>query len=100
MMVWRIIGWILFLAGLSVLLRDAIAWFNTKVWMPIALGQLWYDLDRSSLNLTQAVIQRYVSPFLWDRIIIQILRCWTFAVLVGVGAVILLLARKRRPASP
>jgi hypothetical protein len=46
------------------------------------------------------VIQRYVSPFLWDRIIIQILRCWTFAVLVGVGAVILLLARKRRPPRP
>jgi hypothetical protein len=97
MIIWRIIGSILFLAGLCVLARDALAWFDTKVWMPIALGQLWYDLDRSSLNLVQAVIQRYVSPFLWDRIIVNILLCWAFAVLIGLGAFILLLARKRGP---
>jgi hypothetical protein len=97
MIIWRIIGWILFFAGLSVLARDALAWFHTKVWMPIALGQLWYELDHSSLNLVQAVIQRYVSPFLWDRIIVNILLCWAFAVLIGLGALILLLARKRGP---
>jgi hypothetical protein len=97
MIIWRVIGWILFFSGLSVLARDVFAWFNTKVWMPIALGQLWYELDRSSLNLMQAVIQRYVSPFLWDRIIVSILLCWVFAILIGLGAVILLLARRRRP---
>jgi hypothetical protein len=96
MIVWRVIGWIVFLAGLSVLVRDVIAWFNTKIWAPIAIGQLWYELDRSSLNLVQAVTQRYVSPFLWDRIIVNILLCWAFAVLVGLGGLILLLARKHR----
>jgi hypothetical protein len=98
MVVWRAIGWLLFLAGLSVLGRDVIAWFETRVWTPIALGELWYDLDRSSLNLVQAVIQRYVSAFLWDQIIVRLLLCWAFAVLIAVGAVILLLAR-RRPAT-
>ena len=67
MIVWRVIGWILLLAGLSVLVRDVIASFDTGVWRPIAVGQLWYDFDRSSLNLVQAVIQRYVSPFLWNQ---------------------------------
>ena len=67
MIVWRIIGWIVLLAGLSVLVRDAIAGFDTGVWRPIAVGQLWYDIDRSSLNLVQAVTQRYVSPFLWNQ---------------------------------
>jgi hypothetical protein len=97
MIIWRIIGGILFLAGLAVLARDALAWFDTKVWKPMAIGQLWYELDRSSLNLVQAVIQRYVSPFLWDHIIVKILLCWAFAVLIGLGAFILLLARKRGP---
>jgi hypothetical protein len=92
--VWRALGWILCIAGLSVLVRDAVAWFETKTWMPIAVGQLWYTLDRSSLNLVQAVIQRYVSPVLWDRVLVPILLCWAFAVLIGLGAVILLLARK------
>jgi hypothetical protein len=98
MIVWRSIGWLFFLAGVAVLVRDGIAWFSTKVWMPVALGQLWYELNRSSLNLTQAVVQRYLSPFLWDRIILPVLLCWAFAVLIGIGAAILLLARPRRPA--
>ena len=95
MIVWRILGWIMLLAGLSALVRDVIAWLNTKVWAPLAVGQLWYELNRSSLNLVQAVIQRYVSPFLWDRVIVDILLCWAFALLIGLGAAILLLARKR-----
>jgi hypothetical protein len=97
MIVWRAIGWILCIAGAAVLVRDAVAWFETKLWMPIAVGQLWYALDRSSLNLVQAVIQRYVSPFLWDRILVPFLLCWASAVLIGLGTVILVLARKRRP---
>jgi hypothetical protein len=95
MIVWRILGWLTLLAGLSALVRDVVAWFNTKVWAPLAIGQLWYGLNRSSLNLVQAVIQRYVSPFLWDRVIVNMLLCWAFAVLIGLGAAILLLARKR-----
>ncbi len=95
MIVWRIIGWVVFLAGLSLLVRDVIAWFNTKVWAPIAVGQLWYDLDRSSLNLVQAVTQRYFSSLLWDRVIVNILLCWASAVLIGLGALVLLLAHRR-----
>lgn len=95
MIVWRIVGWGALLAGLSVLVRDVIAWFDNRVWAPLALGQLWYELDRSSLNLVQAVTQRYISAFLWDRVIINILLCWAFAALIGLGLAILLLARKR-----
>lgn len=96
MIVWRIIGWVMFLAGLSVLARDLIAWFDSKIWAPVAVGQLWYEIDRSSLNLVQAVIQRYVSPFLWDRIIVNILLCWASALLIGLGAAVLLLTRTNR----
>lgn len=95
MIVWRLIGWIFLLAGLSVLARDVVSWIETKVWTPLALGQLWYGLNRSSLNLVQAVTQRYVSPFVWDQIIVNILLCWAFAVLIGIGAAIVLLAHKR-----
>jgi hypothetical protein len=96
MIVWRIIGWIALLAGLSMLARDVIAWFDTRVWAPLALGQLWYEIDRSSLNLVQAVTERYISPFLWDRILVRILLCWAFAILIGLGSAILLLIRTRR----
>ena len=102
-MIGRLIGWIIFLAGLSVLVRDVMVWIDTKDWAPIALGQLWFDLNRSSLNLVQAVVQRYIHPFLWDPIIVSILLCWAFVVLMVLGVLILAVsgrrARQRRPLS-
>lgn len=94
-MIGRLIGWIFFLAGLSVLVRDVLVWIDTKHWAPIALGQLWYDLNRSSLNLVQAVVQRYIHPFFWDPIIVTILLWWAFAVLMVLGLLILALFGRR-----
>ena len=95
MIVGRVIGWILFLAGAAVLVRDLLVWIDTKHWAPIALGQLWYDLNRSSLNLVQAVTQRYIHPFLWDPVIVSILLSWAFAVLMVFGVLLIVLFRKR-----
>jgi hypothetical protein len=94
-MIGRLIGWIIFLAGVSVLVRDVLIWIDTKQWAPISLGQLWFDLSRSSLNLVQAVVQRYIHPFLWDPIIVTILLCWAFAVLMVFGLLILALSGRR-----
>src|ERR1700730_2358660 len=98
-MIGRLIGWIIFLAGVSVLAWDVKGWVDTGHWAPIAVGQLWYDLDRASLNLVQAVVQRYLHPFLWDPVIVTILLCWAFAVLMVLGLLILALSgrRARRP---
>ena len=102
-MIGRLIGWVLFLAGLSVLVRDVLVSIDAKRWAPIALGQLWFDLNRSSLNLTQAIVQRYIHPFLWDPIIVTLLLCWAFAVFMVLGLVILAIsssrARQRLPFS-
>ena len=94
MIVGRVIGWIVFLAGAAVLVRDLLVWIDTKHWAPIALGQLWYDLNRSSLNLVQAVVQRYIHPFLWDPIIVTILLWWAFAVLMVLGVLLHVVFRK------
>ena len=95
MIIGRLIGWIVFLAGAAVLIHDVIVWIETKIWAPIALGQLWYELNRSSLNITQAVTQRYIHPFLWDPIIVSILWCWAFAVLMTLGLIILVIFTRR-----
>jgi hypothetical protein len=95
MILGRLIGWIVFLAGGAVLVRDFLVWVDTKTWAPIALGQLWYQLNRSSLNLVQAVVQRYIHPFLWDPIIVSILLCWAFAVLMVLGLLILVIFGRR-----
>ena len=95
MIVGRVIGWIILLAGGAVLVRDLLVWIDTKHWAPVALGQLWYQLNRSSLNLVQAVVQRYIHPFLWDPIIVSILLSWAFAVLMLLAALLLVHIRRR-----
>src|SRR5271169_1418511 len=95
MIVGRVIGWIALLAGAAVLVRDLLVWIDTKHWAPIALGKLWYDLNRSSLNLVQAVVQRYIHPFLWDPIIVTVLLWWAFAVLLVLGLLILAVSGRR-----
>ena len=95
MIVGRLIGWVALLAGAAVLVRDGLVWIYTKHWAPLALGQLWYELNRSSLNLVQAVTQRYIHPSLWDPIIVSILLSWAFAVLMTLGLLLLAVFRKR-----
>ena len=38
MIVCRIFGWILLVAGFSALLRDGLVWFDTGRWVPLAIG--------------------------------------------------------------
>jgi hypothetical protein len=84
-----VIGWIFFLAGLAVLVRDYKVLVDTGHWWPIALGQLWWEFNPSSLNLVRVVTLRYI-PFLWDPVIFNVLSwCWASALLMLLGLVIL-----------
>jgi hypothetical protein len=98
MIVGRIIGWLLLVAAGLALAGDVFAWYHTGTWRLSAAGELWYRLDRGSLNLVQAVIQRYVATWLWDPVIQTILQLYAF-VLFAVPGLLLLWAfhsRERR----
>ena len=58
--------------------------------LPLALGQAWFNLDPESLNLVQAVVERHIWPPLWDPVIITVLRWPAWAVL-GLPALVLLI---------
>jgi ABC-type Fe3+ transport system permease subunit len=88
--VGAIIGWILVLlacaaAGLDAL--DAVA--NGAMRLRPA-GEVWYKLDAPSLNLIQAVVERYIWPTLWDPIILAVLQ-WPLALVFGVPGLLLVL---------
>lgn len=87
MIVSALIGWILILGAAFALGRQAHLWWQSGTFEPLALGQLWYDLDPGSLNLAQAVVQRYLLPELWDPGIITLLQWPSWAVLgiPGIG---------------
>ncbi|PCJ70449.1 MAG: hypothetical protein COA62_07630 [Rhodobiaceae bacterium] len=49
-------------------------------------GEVWFELSRNTLNLMQAVVQRYLSPSLWDPAIVSVLKLPLVAVLGLIGA--------------
>jgi hypothetical protein len=60
------------------------------------LGTSWFAVSPGTLNLAQALVQRYVFPSLWDPLIVSILNLPGFAVFLVLA--LLFYAIGRRPA--
>ncbi len=61
------------------------------------LGQYWNDVHTGSLQLFQAGIERHVSPSLWQVVIQPVLEQPAWLVLGVLGAVLILIGRKKKP---
>ncbi len=95
MIVVRIIGWLLLLAGVIVLGRDVLAWRDTGVLAPVSLEQLWLELGRASL----ARFEGALAP--WALTITRpALAPWAAPCLVAIGFVLAWFGRKRQQQRP
>jgi|SRR5690606_14625935 hypothetical protein len=94
MIVGRAIGWILCIAALAFLFRDVAVLAVTGSFTPLITGQLWHDFSPYTLNLAQAVVQRYISPWLWDPVIRTWL-LWPAWISFGLIGLILVLVFRR-----
>jgi hypothetical protein len=61
----------------------------------LAVGALWFKLSPFGINLTQAVIQRYVWPPLWDPGIVAILVLPAAPMAAALGAIAVWATRRR-----
>jgi len=98
MLFCRLVGLALLAGAVVALGADGLRSLQQRALAPQALGELWFLLSPDSLNLLQAVVQRYLWPWLWDPAAVWLLRLpsWLILGLVGLG---LRLACRRR-ASP
>jgi hypothetical protein len=87
----RAVGWALVFFALAALGYEVLLAAANGTWRMIAAGELWYALDRNSLNLAQAITQRYLHPALWDPLI-QSLLTWPAWSLLGAPGVALVVA--------
>lgn len=92
----RILGWLLLALALMAAGAEAVASLQAGAWQPMALGQFWYDLDRGSLNLMQALVQRYLAPAIWDPGVIAVLQWPTWLVLLIPALIFLYFGRRRQ----
>ena len=91
----RIIGWALILLAIAAASLEIIGAIEANSYRFKAFGELWYMIDRASLNLFQAAIQRHVWPFLWDGVIAPVLLWPAWLVLAIPGILIAWLCRHR-----
>ncbi len=87
------VGWILFGLALPFLGAEIVASLEAGRVLMMPLGLVWYQIDPGSLNLAQAVIQRYLLPALWDPAIVTLLLWPGWAVLGLPGLLLLLVCR-------
>ncbi len=91
----RIVG-LLLLATATVSLgyQFAITLSGSGGGLMTSLGEQWGSLDAPSLNLIQAVTQRYVHPALWDPVLVTFLLLPAWLVLGVPGLVLFLFAQR------
>jgi hypothetical protein len=94
--VGRLIGWALFFIGLALLVHDMIVSLVEQRLQFWVLGELIFKVAPGALNLTQAVIQRYVHPKVWDPGIQTLLLWWAAPVFLVPGAALAVLCRRGR----
>ena len=97
--VGRLLGWVLLALALIALGGDGLRWLESGQLEFAALGEVWFRADPGSLNLLQAVTQRYLLPQLWDPGVITLLSWPAVMVLGGLGLLLLVIFRKRKPPS-
>ncbi len=81
----QIVGWILILIALGTAGWEIYVFFAEGPYATHSLGQLWYKIDRASLNGAQVGLERHIWPPLWDPVLITVLRApaWPFFAVLG-----------------
>ncbi|SLN23726.1 hypothetical protein [Oceanibacterium hippocampi] len=95
MFVGRLIGWLWIAVALVAMGLEALRSLEAGAWAPQALGLLWYEFAPDSLNVTQAVVQRFLLPELWDPGITWILLKPAWLVFLVPGILLLVVCRRR-----
>ena len=89
----RLLGWAVILLALAEFGFSAWNWMGGGRTPFRSVGEFWFANHPNSLQLAQPAIERYVLPDLWNPVIVTFLTWPLVAVLLVIGAVLVLLAR-------
>ena len=88
-------GWILAAAALVAFANELVSFAQTGTYRVTPAGEVWFNGHVASLNLTQAVVQRFLHPLLWDPVIATMLQWPAWSLLGGPAAVLIAIAPVR-----
>ncbi|MBZ0218083.1 MAG: hypothetical protein K8F25_16115 [Fimbriimonadaceae bacterium] len=95
MFVFRFLGLCLVAIAFIALVVDGTKSIAASTLYFTPLGEGWFSLHPPSLNLFQAIVERYTFPFIWDSIIIYLLLLPVWVVIAALGLLLLYIGRRR-----
>ncbi|MBX6424995.1 MAG: hypothetical protein IRZ09_03625 [Variibacter sp.] len=94
---FRFVGFLFLAAAFTALLYDGTKTIAGSEIYYTPLGATWNAVHSTSLQLLQPAIERHLAVWLWDPVMLNILTAPTWLVLGVVGALLILLGRKKQP---
>lgn len=82
------IGALFLVLAATALAYELMFFSQTGSYRMVPAGEFWFTIHVGSLNLAQAITQRYIHPFLWDPIIAGLLQWPAWSLLGGPGVVL------------
>ena len=95
----RCVGIVTLVLALILLNRDLNKTLDGAALHVTKVGDVWFAVHPTSLQLLQPGIERHVAEWLWDPVILSVLTapaCLVFAIL---GAILMLLGCRKKPST-
>jgi hypothetical protein len=93
----RFVGLIFLAIGFIFLVYDGTKSIAANAMVVTPLSEMWNDIHASSLLLLQSAVENRFGEWAWDPLFQPVLRSPTWLVFAVLGAVLLLLGRKKKP---
>jgi hypothetical protein len=92
----RTLGWWILALGFVFFVYDGTKSIAGDHWSITKLAEVWNAVGGSSLQTLQSTIQQHAA-WLWDPVIQSVLTAPVWVVFVVLGAILMLLGRKKKP---
>lgn len=100
----RVFGWFAICWAIAVIIIEGYAWYEKGDWIVTTAAQMWYQIDRDSLNGIQSLLERWISRSAWGAM--QSMLQWPGWVMLSLLGLVLLvtdhvqLQLHRKPGAP
>lgn len=96
MIIFRYVGYLLLMAALFAGGVELVRSLGSGEWYILSVGEVIAQWDRLIINNIQVGLERYVHPFLWDPVVLNIVLAPTWLVAGVPGLLLVLLIRHKR----
>jgi hypothetical protein len=94
---FRGLGWFLILIAVGIAAAEVVGFVRSGDRRLASIGEFWFAVDPAGINTTQAVIQRYLHPSIWDGLRPILVSVPALLLPLVLGVLFLVAARIGRP---